>query len=144
VGGKKAVTDCECNYGYESVVGNTSPGGACVQCPANEFNDDHDGVGNTGTCEDCPVGKVSPAGSTQSSDCKYQSQMYGYAKMVNTTAGATGCGDYCISWLGDLYDDFTTNDIQSESIVQLDATGADSALCALLKSSGHLIKQQGC
>lgn len=138
--GQDAVTDCSCNNGYESDV-NTN---TCSQCPTNEFNDDHDGVGTTGTCEDCPTGKVSPAGSTQSSDCKYQSQMYGYAKMLNTTAGGGVCADYCISWLGDLYDDFTTNDIQSESIVQLESAGADSALCALLKSSGHLIKQQGC
>jgi len=144
--GGTAISDCKCVGGYRASTT------ACIQCQANTYNVASDPVGTETTCDNCTNGKFAPVGSDAATDCTFRSQMYGYAKLVDSSTSTSctslcTCNDECIRWHGELSEGFNwvhRNDGVNQGFDILNATGTDSELCDLLKSSGQLIKQQGC
>ena len=129
--GAATCTDCG--------AGTFSAGGAatCTDCAVGKYSTATGLSGATQTvCTDCATAKTTgSAGSGLASDCVFAVTMYGYVRA--NFAGT--CQDECVEWHGQLEDNFNANDVN-----QLNATGADQALCNLLKNTGEMIKQQGC
>ena len=130
-----ACDDCVAGK-YEANLQGT---GACDDCDVGKYSAETGATAST-TCLDCNAGPntgltTETTGSDDQSDCVFAVTMYGYVH-----ANLTGtCQDECVEWHGQLEDNFNANDVN-----QLNATGADQALCNLLKNTGEMIKQQGC
>jgi hypothetical protein len=130
-------TDCvSCGAGTFSAAGAAT----CTDCDVGKYSTTT-GATASSTCLDCNAGPNSglttaTAGSGKQSDCVFAVTMYGYVK-----ANLTGtCQDECVEWHGELKDNFA----DAHDVHRLNATGADIALCGLLKQNGEMIKQQGC
>ena len=133
-GDMDASGDCaQCGAGTFSAAGAAE----CTDCDVGKYSTATGLSGQSqAVCTDCAAGKTTgSAGSGLASDCVFSVTMYGYVK-----ANFTGtCQNECVEWHGQLEDNFNANDVHP-----LNATGADKALCNLLKKTGEMIKQQGC
>ena len=126
---------CEiCPAGSITDTGVASGAVNCTQCP----DDTYSTQSNVTACTACVTGKVSSTGSDEESDCLWSSIMYGYVKLKDNN-----CADTCTNWHGNLQEEFTAEEGVAAGITQLNSA-TDAALCNLLKSSGQLIKQDGC
>jgi len=131
--GSSNATCSDCTAGKYSDAQATQ----CTNCDVGKYST---ATGLSGTtqavCTDCDAAKTTEsAGSGLASDCVFSVTMYGYVRA--NFAGT--CQDECVEWHGQLEDNFNANDVN-----QLNATGADQALCNLLKKTGEMIKQLGC
>lgn len=138
-GGNQATACTDCAAGKWSSTEGANSEHTCTDCAAGKYNE-LDGQA-TDTCQNCPSGKNSPAGSSDvDDDCEWKVTMFGYVltpdvPSCTSNCACTGTNKPCVQWHGQLTDGFNINDVHIES---------NSAICNMLKQDGLLLKASVC